>query len=128
MDDTGAFSLVHGRKTCWFDCHRRFLPLNHSFRSNKTDWYKGRTARNQGPPEVINGYQVLQQLDALDMRMVTEIGGETWNKVVGKNTSWKKKSIFWELPYWGDLMIRHNLDVMHIEKNVFDNVYNTVLI
>ncbi|WMV28786.1 hypothetical protein MTR67_022171 [Solanum verrucosum] len=24
-------------------------------------------------------------------------------------------------------MIRHNLDVMHIEKNVFDNVFNTVL-
>ena len=24
-------------------------------------------------------------------------------------------------------MIRHNLDVMHIEKNVFDNVFNTVM-
>ena len=24
-------------------------------------------------------------------------------------------------------MIRHNLDVMHIEKNFFDNVFNTVL-
>ena len=24
-------------------------------------------------------------------------------------------------------MIRHNLDVMHIKKNVFDNVFNTVM-
>ena len=24
-------------------------------------------------------------------------------------------------------MIRHNLDVMHIEKNVFDNIFNTLL-
>lgn len=24
-------------------------------------------------------------------------------------------------------MIRHNLDVMHIEKNVFENVFNTVM-
>lgn len=24
-------------------------------------------------------------------------------------------------------MIRYNLDVMHIEKNIFDNVFNTVL-
>ena len=24
-------------------------------------------------------------------------------------------------------MLRHNLDVMHIEKNVFDNVFNTVM-
>ena len=24
-------------------------------------------------------------------------------------------------------MIRHNLDVMHIEKNVFDNLFNTIM-
>ena len=24
-------------------------------------------------------------------------------------------------------MIRHNLDVMHIEKNVFDNMFNTLM-
>ncbi|KAL0444546.1 UNVERIFIED_CONTAM: hypothetical protein Slati_2177300 [Sesamum latifolium] len=24
-------------------------------------------------------------------------------------------------------LIRHNLDVMHIEKNVFDNIFNTVM-
>ena len=38
-----------------------------------------------------------------------------------------KKSIFWELPYWHTNLIRHNLDVMHIEKNVFDNIFNTVI-
>ena len=36
-------------------------------------------------------------------------------------------SIFWDLPYWSTLLIRHNLDVMHIEKNVFDNVFNTIM-
>ncbi|KAL2227583.1 UNVERIFIED_CONTAM: hypothetical protein Sindi_2117000 [Sesamum indicum] len=35
---------------------------------------------------------------------------------------WTKKSIFWDLKYWSTHMIRHNLDVMHIEKNVFDTV------
>ena len=24
-------------------------------------------------------------------------------------------------------MLRHNLDVMHIEKNVFENIFNTVM-
>jgi hypothetical protein len=33
---------------------------------------------------------------------------------------WKKKSIFFRLPYWKDNLLRHNLDVMHIEKNVMD--------
>lgn len=41
--------------------------------------------------------------------------------------NWKKKSIFFELPYWEHHLIRHNLDVMHIEKNVCDNVLCTVL-
>ncbi|CAN6695794.1 unnamed protein product [Malus baccata var. baccata] len=43
------------------------------------------------------------------------------------NSQWKKKSIFYELPYWRHLLIRHNLDVMHIEKNICDNVVGTLL-
>jgi hypothetical protein len=48
----------------------------------------------------------------------------------GKPLCWcleKKKTIFFELPYWKDLLLRHNLDVMHIEKNVTDNVLGTLL-
>ncbi|XP_028071761.1 uncharacterized protein LOC114274092 [Camellia sinensis] len=41
--------------------------------------------------------------------------------------NWKKKSIFFELSYWEHNLIRHNLDVMHIEKNVCDNVLWTIL-
>ncbi|CAN6579217.1 unnamed protein product [Malus baccata var. baccata] len=43
------------------------------------------------------------------------------------NSQWKKKSIFYELPYWRHLLIRHNLDVMHIEKNICDSVVGTLL-
>jgi hypothetical protein len=40
---------------------------------------------------------------------------------------WKKKSIFFRLPYWKDNLLRHNLDVMHIEKNIMDNILRTLL-
>jgi hypothetical protein len=30
----------------------------------------------------------------------------------------EEKSAFFELPYWKDNVIRHNLNVMHIKKNV----------
>ncbi|XP_057756273.1 uncharacterized protein LOC130975498 [Arachis stenosperma] len=43
------------------------------------------------------------------------------------DSHWKKKSVFFDLPYWEDQMLRHNLDVMHIEKNVCDNVVFTIL-
>jgi len=40
---------------------------------------------------------------------------------------WKKKGVFFRLPYWKDNLLQHNLDVMHIEKNVIDNILGTIL-
>jgi hypothetical protein len=39
----------------------------------------------------------------------------------------KKRSIFLNLPYWKDLMIRHAIDVMHVEKNVCEALVGTLL-
>ena len=38
-----------------------------------------------------------------------------------------KRSIFFDLEYWEHNLLRHNLDVMHIEKNVCDNILATIL-
>ena len=35
---------------------------------------------------------------------------------------WKKKSIFWELPYWQVLEARSAIDVMHLMKNLYVNL------
>ena len=35
---------------------------------------------------------------------------------------WKKKSIFWELPYRKVLDVRHVIDVMHLTKNLCVNL------
>ncbi|KAL9676132.1 hypothetical protein QQ045_004345 [Rhodiola kirilowii] len=40
---------------------------------------------------------------------------------------WTHKSIFYELPYWSTFIQPYSLDVMHIEKNVFDNIIGTIL-
>ncbi|KAL6868331.1 hypothetical protein ACP4OV_015176 [Aristida adscensionis] len=40
---------------------------------------------------------------------------------------WKKRSIFFRLPYWEHMLLRHNLDMMHLEKNVCDNLVGTLL-
>lgn len=45
----------------------------------------------------------------------------------GVTHKWVKKNIFWELPYWENHLLRHNLDFMHIEKNFFNNLINTML-
>ena len=40
----------------------------------------------------------------------------------GHTPMWKKKSIFWELPYWKVLEVRSSIDVMHVMKNVCVNL------
>jgi hypothetical protein len=40
----------------------------------------------------------------------------------GRAPMWKKKSIFWELPYWEILEVRNAIDVMHLTKNLCLNV------
>jgi hypothetical protein len=37
-------------------------------------------------------------------------------KRVEEGQCWKRRSTLWDLPYWSTLKLRHNLDVMHIEK------------
>ena len=61
----------------------------------------------------------------LDM---TQLVGTTWHfSGFGKDHNWVKKNIFWKLPYWSTLLVWHNFDVMHVEKNVFDNVFNIIM-
>ena len=38
-----------------------------------------------------------------------------------------RSSTLWDLVYWKDLDLRHNLDVMHIEKNICDIIIGTLL-
>ena len=45
----------------------------------------------------------------------------------GVRNIWKKKSIFFELPYWSKLDVRHCKDVMHMENNVCDSIIGTLL-
>ena len=50
MEYSDAFSLPNGRKTSWFDNHRKFLPHNHPFRRNKNCFIKNKTISSQSPP------------------------------------------------------------------------------
>ena len=40
---------------------------------------------------------------------------------------WEKKSIFWELPYWIYLDVRHSIDAMHLKKNVCESLLGTLM-
>jgi hypothetical protein len=125
MMDTKAFTLHNGGKATWFDCHRRFLPSNHPFRRNKNAFVHGEI-ETRDPPHYLTSQQVWNKVK--DIPKVEVVGGVASKPHgYGQTHNWTKKSIFWDLPYWKHNLLRHNLDVMHVEKNVFENIFNTVM-
>ncbi|KAL0325300.1 UNVERIFIED_CONTAM: hypothetical protein Sradi_5099300 [Sesamum radiatum] len=127
MDMIKSFNLRYGRKASWFDCHRQFLPLDHPYRKQAYKFYKERIENDQ-PPIRFSGEEVHQRVEGLpDITFGKPPSGTQPIDGFGKTHNWVKKCIFWELPYWHTNLIRHNLDVMHIEKNVSDNIFNTVI-
>jgi hypothetical protein len=83
------------------------------------------------------------------LRMVKDIkvvlgnekgGASKKTKKVGKNAEknvknnvnetsglFKKRSIFRNPPYWKDLMVHHEIDVIHVEKNVYETLIGIFL-
>src|ERR1051325_2684448 len=50
MDQSKAFTLEKGEKSSLFDCHRRFLPINHKFGRNKNAFRKDKKVTDLPPP------------------------------------------------------------------------------
>ena len=59
------------------------------------------------------GAAVRAQLDALE---VNDQGDRFLG--YGEQHAWTHKSCLWNLPYFDDLLLSHNIDVMHTKKNV----------
>ncbi|KAL6561202.1 hypothetical protein OROMI_016803 [Orobanche minor] len=96
----------------------------------ETDAFTLRCSRKQSwrhAPIIRQGSEILREIEELRLKKVVEVGAASVNVQIYKTCGWKKRSIFWNLPYWSSNMIRHNLDVMHVEKNVFENIFNTVM-
>ncbi|KAJ7963996.1 Transposon protein, putative, CACTA, En/Spm sub-class [Quillaja saponaria] len=126
MERTKSFYLKNGGKCCWFDCHQQFLPMDHRFGRNKNDFKKGIVEKSP-PPLRLSGIEVKTRVFKHPQITFSRKSGRQKHRGFGKNHNWTKRSIFLELSYWETNLIRYNLDVMHIEKNVFDNVFKTLM-
>ena len=128
--DQKSVRLRHGQKSCFLG-HRRFLPSVHPYRDNAIR-FDG-TIETRCPSIPPTGAKILEQTKNINITFgkipISTSGSKRPRKenvdVVEKQ--WRKRSIFFELPYWVNNKLRHNLDVMHIEKNVTDNVLYTLL-
>ncbi|XP_021603897.1 uncharacterized protein LOC110608925 [Manihot esculenta] len=118
ISDFLAYSILSG--------HRKFLPDDHPFCRNKISFIKNRTV-SKSPPPIRTGEYLLKEIEQIGLMRIIDIDSHEINGRLSKTTGWRKRCILWDLPYWSSNMIRHNLNVMHIEKNVFENIFNTVM-
>ena len=103
--------------------HRRFLPTKHALRK-KGKHFKGE-ADHRKKHVLRTGDEILDMVKDLPEQVIFGKGaGEKSvpNDAEGHAPMWKKKSIFWDLPYWKHLEVRSAIDMMHVTKNLCVNL------
>ena len=98
--------------------------MDHTYRCSKYGFRKNTIESDKAPIRLTS-----QQIQDKVRRLlnITKVGKSI--RLLGYEVehNQNKQNIFWELPYWKGHLVHDYLDVMHVEKNVFDNIIHTVL-
>ena len=85
--------------------HRRFLPTKHPVKK-KGKHFQG-LPEPRRKPDHRTGDDIFDMVKDLEVIFGKGTGGQSVsNDGTGHAPMWKKKSIFWELPYWKVLEVR----------------------
>ncbi|XP_021305311.1 uncharacterized protein LOC110431053 [Sorghum bicolor] len=117
--DKNPLSYAIRSKLCYIG-HCRFLPRGHRL-CNASD-FKSLHGTSE-KPGTFTKEELLEELEKVrDVRV-----GQKRKRSRGHVPIWGRRVCLWDLPYWSSLKLRHNLDVMHIEKNVCKSLLGTII-
>ncbi|XP_074342254.1 uncharacterized protein LOC141679736 [Apium graveolens] len=122
--ETSSMYLKYSKKMCYMN-HSKFLDSDHKWRFDKRR-FNGQIEMGQ-PPAILSGTDIEDLLSNFQNQFGKKKKEPGRKKVKKVDSPFKKKSVFFNLPYWSHNLHRHNLDVMHIEKNICDNILGTLL-
>ncbi|GJX65981.1 uncharacterized protein Tco_0300324 [Tanacetum coccineum] len=108
--------------------YRRFLRTQHPLRSKFMELY-GFPEHNPKPRKFTE-MDIQLQISKVFKRFLgkhRDIAKKNPKPNRQIELNWSKRSIFWDLEYWPFLLLKNNLDVMHIEKNALKALLNTLL-
>ncbi|XP_026445224.1 uncharacterized protein LOC113345758 isoform X2 [Papaver somniferum] len=134
--------LPFSKKICYMG-HRRWLPAKHKYRDDRTH-FSGGVVHGSAPWPLT--WLQIQEMDAnirtkkgkgkppssasLKHKRKAEVGNEVVADVedqVHDHSLYSRRSILYDVPYWGSNAVRHITDVMHTEKNVTEHLIDTVM-
>ena len=104
---------------------KEVLPFNHHFWKQKKKAFNGEHEFLL-PPQPLSEEEILLKMNAICNSWGGKRVRHDKSNMISTNC-WKKKSIIFELEYYKYLHVHHNLDVMHIEKNVCESIIDTLL-
>jgi hypothetical protein len=107
--------------------HRRFLDKSHPYRRSRL--FNGKT-ETRDPPRKYTPKEVAEKVERVkdfEHGKNPIISRKRKRATVPGEPTWHLKVSLHHLPYWPELKLAHNLDVMHIEKNICDNIVGTLL-
>ncbi|XP_013694784.2 uncharacterized protein LOC106398827 [Brassica napus] len=151
--NTDSMWLKFSKKHVYM-CHRKGLPPTHSFWGKKK-WFDGKAEQGRRG-RILTGRDISLHLRNFKNDFGNFKGSASKRKRIQCSVNlgsdneglsseseeeedeeiqvdedelsrWKKRSIFFKLPYWEELPVRHNLDVMHVERNVAASLVSTLL-
>ncbi|XP_023767031.1 uncharacterized protein LOC111915622 [Lactuca sativa] len=106
--------------------HRHFLDANDPVRK-RLDFNEMEETRPA--PRHFSNDDIQEQLGRLLTRKPGKHpehgGGEP--KRQDYELNWSKRRIFYELEYWSSLRLKHNIHLMHVQKNVDESLLGTLL-
>ncbi|GJS93978.1 uncharacterized protein Tco_0800946 [Tanacetum coccineum] len=108
--------------------HRRFLRTLHPLRKKFKEFYGSPEPKPK--PRKFTEMDIQLQINKVFKRLPgkhPDIAKKNPKPNRNIELNWSKRSIFWDLEYWPFLLLKHNLDVMHIEKNALEALLNTLL-
>ena len=83
----------------WFDSHRRFLDRRHPYCRNQINFSRGAVEKDIRP-DIRTGNELLEELDCFGFLRVFKDDASEYNAKISKYcVGWKKRSVFWDLPY-----------------------------
>ncbi|KAI3956818.1 hypothetical protein MKW98_015910, partial [Papaver atlanticum] len=112
--------LKWGKKYAYMG-HRKFLrDRSHPYRRQKSQFNGKQDYR--GAPSRLSGVDLFEKTATADKEF-----GKLVKRPVKVKSPWSKRSILFCLSYWKFLHVRHNVDVMHVEKNFAENLFGTFM-